>query len=92
MAQFLEFTADLLEIENFSVKDQPIACLRIVHRHVPGWREIEDGQASASQADALLRLGAKRKDLHAFVVRATMSHCPRTLGERPLNLGRAFAD
>jgi hypothetical protein len=92
MAKFLEFTADLLEIENFSVKDQPIVCLRIMHRHVPGWREIEDGQASASQPSALLRVGAKRKDLYPFIVRAAMSHCPRTLHERPLNLGRVFAD
>src|SRR5208337_2237743 len=92
MAQFLEFAADLLEIVNFPVKDQPIACLRIMHRHVPGGREVEDGQPAASQPDALLRVRAKRKDLYPFIVRAAMSHCPHTLSERPLNLRRAFAD
>jgi hypothetical protein len=63
-----------------------------MHRLVPGRREIKDGQASASQPDALLRVVAKRKDLYPFIVGAAMSHCPRTLGERPLNLRRAFAD
>ena len=92
MAQFLEFAADLLEIVDFSVKDQPIASLRIMHRHVPGRREIEDGQPAASQPDALLRVRAKRKDLDPFIVRAAMSHCPRAQAERSANLGRALAD
>jgi hypothetical protein len=82
----------LLEIENFSVEDQPIACLRIMHRLVPGGREIKDGQASASQPDALLRVRAKRKDLYPFIVRAAMSERPRARGESVLNLGKAFAD
>jgi hypothetical protein len=63
-----------------------------MHRHVPGWREIKDGQASASQPDALLRVGAERKDLYPFIVRAAMSQCPRAQAERSANLGRALAD
>jgi hypothetical protein len=92
MAQFLEFAADLLEIVDFSVKDQPIPRLRIMHRHVPGRREIEDGQPAASQPDALLRVRAERKDLHPFIVRTAMSQCPCAQAERPVNFGRAFAD
>jgi hypothetical protein len=82
----------LLEIVDFSVKDQPIACLGVVHRLVPGRREIKDGQPSASQPDALLRVRAKRKDLYPFIVRPAMSQCPRALVERSVNLGRALAD
>jgi hypothetical protein len=44
-----------------------------MHRLVPGGREIKDGQAAASQPDALLRVRAERKNLYSLIVRAAMS-------------------
>jgi hypothetical protein len=92
MAKFLEFAADSLEIEDFSVKDQPIACLRIMHRHVPGRGQIQNGEPPRAQAHTEIGVGSDRKEFSPFVVRPPMSHCPRALLERPVNFGRAFAD
>jgi hypothetical protein len=63
-----------------------------MHWLVPGGRKIKDGQPSASQPDALLRVPGKRKNLHPFIVRPAMSQCPRTEGKRSTDLDRAFAD
>ena len=87
MAQFLEFAADLLEIVDFSVKDQPIACLRIMHRLVPGRREIKDGQASASQPDALAARRSEAEGSLSLHRQGRDEPVPACPGERSLTSG-----
>jgi hypothetical protein len=54
MAQFLEFAADFLEIVDFSVKDQPVAPLRIMHRLVPGRGQIQNREPPRAEPDACI--------------------------------------
>ena len=52
MAKFLEFGADVAEIVNFAVKDQPITRLPVVHGLVPGGGQVEYGKTARAESYA----------------------------------------
>lgn len=73
----LKSFANSSEIVNLAIEHQAVACRGIDYRLVTGWREIQDGQASKSEANARsCCFRRQRKHLKALVVGATMNHRP----------------
>src|SRR5205807_1963345 len=92
MSEFFKFAAEDLEVVDFSVEDNPIACGRIFHRNVPGRGQILNGQSPASQPDAKLDITHLREKFNTLVVRPAMSQRARASHQCFFKLRASFAN
>ena len=68
----LELSAQLAEVINLSVKDDPVAARWIAHRLVAERREIDDGEARVRKADLTISVKARFNDYRAGIVGTAM--------------------
>jgi hypothetical protein len=69
-AAFLELSPNLSKVVNFSVVDDPVAGLRIVHRLMPKSRKVEDREPAVSQSDLVFGITNNNR---ARIIRASVS-------------------